>query len=63
MKQEDFSLEDNQEVQKTFANLAQSEFRRTIEKLKRDKRKSQLLYLRSLPRTDRKALRSKYGIV
>ena len=45
-----------------FSSMAQSEFTRLVERLKREKRREQLLYLRSLPRAERKALKAKYGI-
>jgi len=58
---DDFSAEDDTEAHKTFGNLANCEFKRLNERLKYQKRKDTVLYLRSLGKDERKRLRAKYN--
>jgi hypothetical protein len=61
-REEDFSVEDDKEAVDTFNSLANSEYRRIIERLKEQRRREKILYMRSLPRSERLELKKKYGI-
>ncbi len=63
MLEDDFSLEDNKEVQETFSSMASTEFELLKQKLKYEKRRAQVLYMRGLSRNERKELKVKYKIV
>lgn len=59
-KEDDFSVEDDKDTQNFFAQAASSEFQRTIERIKRDNRKAQLLFLRSMSCAERKEFKKKF---
>jgi hypothetical protein len=60
-REEDFSLEDDKEVQSTFTGMAHSEFSSLLSRLKYEERRNRLLFKRSLGRKERKRLKAKYA--
>ncbi len=62
MREEDFSLEDNKELMNEFSSLANSEYKTIVERLKYERRKAQLLFLRAFKLSDRREFKAKHGI-
>jgi hypothetical protein len=60
-REEDFSLEDNKDVMNSYEEMALKELASIKKQLARQQRRDWLLYLRRLPRAERKAAKIKFG--